>query len=670
MSSVLLGAAAALGLCAAAAAGLTRARWRVTVTALITIGASVCALASAATVLHSGRDVSFHSSTLIPISGVSFVLDPFGALFTAVTAVVAACAALFWIGYGGRGLSSRSGAALVPLFVTALLLVPAAASVTTFLILWELMAITSLLLVLVDHTRNPAAIEAATWYGVMTQAGAAAILAGLVLLSSHAGSQSFAAIHDHAAHLSPTLRGVALLLVLVGFASKAGAVPFHVWLPRAHPEAPGPVSALMSAGMVNLGIYGIVRVADGLLGGAPMWWWLVVLSLGVGSALFGALSAATSSDLKRLLAYSTTDNMGLALLGVGASGLFAATGHRALSQVALAAALLQVLNHGAFKGCLFLSAGSVQSATGSRDLDSLGGLLRRLPVTGTIFVVGALAISALPPLNGFVSEWLLLQALAHGLPAAVTWVAIAMPIGVATLALTGGLTAAALVKAVGVGLLGRPRTAAAAEAIEVSHYMQAGAGILALACVVLGVVPLMVLPSVLAAVGVVAGPARHGLFVSGWHIGLVGAHSALAPAGLAGCLVVAIALVAGTRRLVQGRRTAVRPAEAWGCGRAAQTARMQYTARSFAEPLERVFHDVLRPDLDLDVTTVAESRYYVKEITYRAAVDDTVEAHLYRPAIAAVTRWGSLARRLPNGSIHRYLAFGFVSLVLILALVR
>jgi hydrogenase-4 component B len=302
----------------------------------------------------------------------------------------------------------------------------------------------------------------------MTQFGAAALLVGLVLLATHTGSQSFAAIAARSAHLPAWVRGSAFVLAVVGFGSKAGMVPLHVWLPRAHPEAPGPVSALMSAAMVNLGIYGIVRVGDGLLGGGPVWWWLLVMSLGALSALFGSLHSATSSDVKRLLAYSTTDNVGLMLLGVGASGLFASTGHRALALVALVAALLHVVFHAVFKGSLFLSASSLQQATGTRDLDRMGGLLRRMPVTGTIFLVGGLAMAAMPVLCGFVSEWLLLQAMLHGLPSSDPAIAVAMPIGVGALALTGGLTALTIVKAAGIGCSGQPRsTGAVAEAHEV-----------------------------------------------------------------------------------------------------------------------------------------------------------------------------------------------------------
>jgi formate hydrogenlyase subunit 3/multisubunit Na+/H+ antiporter MnhD subunit len=660
----LLVATTLVGLVAAAAGAAAPERFRARVVSALTAAACACGLAVALDVLRSGRAAVVHTGRLLPLGGLSLALDRFGALFVAISAVVAICAMVFRLGYDGHGFSSRTASCVLPLFVTALLLVPAAASVTTFLFVWELMAVTSLLLVLVDHRRRPEVAVAAQWYAVMTQFGAAALLAGLVLLATHAGGQSFAAIASGSSGMPAWVRGTAFVLVAVGFGSKAGMVPLHVWLPRAHPEAPGPVSALMSAAMVNLGVYGIVRVGDGLLGGGPAWWWLLVMGLGALSALFGSLHAATSTDLKRLLAYSTTDNMGLVLLGVGAAGLFASTGHRSLALVALVAALLHVVFHAMFKGSLFLSASSFQQATGTRDLDRLGGLLRRMPVTGSLFLVGAGAIAALPPLCGFVSEWLLLQALLHGLPSSDPSLAIALPVGVGVLALTGGLTALTFVKAAGIGLLGRPRGTQAAEAGEVPRSMWAGAGVLATLCLVFGVAPSLVVPAVLDAARAVTASRVPGPLVRGWDVGLLGARGVLAPGLLALGLLVAVVLVAGVRSALQ--RAAVRRTEAWGCGREMQTARMQYTATSFGEPLTRVFEDVLTPAHDLDVSHVAESRYYVEAATFHTSLDDAFERHGYRHAASGLAWWGRLARRVPNGSVHRYLAFGLAALVVVL----
>ncbi|HVX20078.1 MAG TPA: proton-conducting transporter membrane subunit [Acidimicrobiales bacterium] len=664
MTSGLLAASVLVGLAAAAAGAAAPERLRTPLVAALTVAACGCGLAAAADVLRTGHPAVVATDRLLPLGGCSLDLDRFGALFVVVSAGVAICAMVFRLGYRGHGLSSRTASCVLPLFVTTLLLVPAAANVTTFLFAWELMAVTSLLLVLVDHRRRPEVQVAARWYAVMTQFGAAVLLVGLVLLATRAGGQSFAAIAAASAHLPAWVRDTGFVLAVVGFGSKAGMVPLHVWLPRAHPEAPGPVSALMSAAMVNLGIYGIVRVGDGLLGGGPAWWWLVVMALGALSALFGSLHSATSTDLKRLLAYSTTDNVGLILLGVGASGLFASTGHPALALVALAAALLHVVFHAVCKGSLFLSASSLQQATGTRDLDRLGGLLRRLPVTGSLFVVAGLAIAALPPLCGFVSEWLLLQALLHGLPSSAPSLAIALPVGVGVLALTGGLTALTFVKAIGIGLLGQPRTEPAARAGEVHRSMWVGTGILAGLCLVFGVAPFLVVPAVVDAARTATASRVPDPLVGGWQVGLSGIHGVLAPGLLAAGLAVVVAAVAGARRALQ--RRPVRRTEAWGCGRELQTARMEYTATSFGEPLTRVFEDVLTPSRDLDVSHAAESRYYVEAATFHTSLDDAFERHGYRPAARALAWWGALARRVPNGSVHRYLAFGLVALVVVL----
>jgi formate hydrogenlyase subunit 3/multisubunit Na+/H+ antiporter MnhD subunit len=672
VNNVSLVVTAIVGCAAAIAGGALPVRTRVGAAVILTWGACAAAFVGAVHVLQTGHPMVLNSTRILPITGVSMALDPLGAIFVVITAVVAIASTLYWLGYASHGLSSRTASAAMPVFVTSMLLVPAAGSVATFMWLWEVMALASLLLVLVDQRRREETRSAAQWYAVMTHAGAAAILLALVMIAGHGGGQTFAAIRIHAAHLPTAVRTTAFLLALIGFGSKAGAVPLHVWLPKAHPEAPSPASALMSGAMVNLGIYGILLVGDRLLGGGPTWWWLVVTGVGVISALFGALHAATSTDLKRLLAYSTADNMGLVLIGVGASGLFASTGHPIVASIAMVSALLLTVNHAAFKGSLFLSAGSVQVATGSRDLDRLGGLMKRMPVTGAVFLVGGLAIAALPPLNGFVGEWMLFQSLLHGLPTSSTAVAIAVPVGVAALALTGGLTAAAFVKAIGIGFLGRPRSEGATTAHEVPRTMQFGAGLLAGFCVVLGIVPSIVMPALERAAAVAVPGASARPLSASTDLRLVGFQGVLAPALLAGGLALAFFLVVILRRIAQRRsdlRLTLRSAEPWGCGRELQTARMQYTATSFAEPLQQVFDDVLRPDRDLDVSHLAESRYYTEKIAYRTSIGDVIEHNLYRPIIGAVYRWGLWARRLQNGSVHRYLAYGLVVLVIILAVI-
>ncbi len=426
-SGSLLILGALIGLVAGLAGAIAPRRGRVPVTAALVAAAAVVESAAAIRVLATGHAALWHTSQLLPLTGVTLALSPLGAIFVVLVAVVTVPVALYWIGYAPHGMDTRPAASTFAIFITVLLLVPAAASVSTFMSLWELMALTSLALVLTDQSRREAARSAGVWYAVITHVGAAFILAAFLILAAHSGGQTFAALEVHARGLAPGARAAVFVLALVGFGSKAGVVPFHVWLPKAHPEAPSPVSALMSGAMVALGVYGIVLVGDVLLGGGPVWWWLIVLALGALSALFGSLHATNSTDLKRLLAYSTTDNIGLALLALGASGLFVATGHGRLGALSLVAALALLVNHAMFKGALFLSAGSVQVAAGTRDLDELGGLLRRMPQTGTMFLLAAASICALPPLNGFVGEWLLFQSLLHGLHLGSTAGDIAIP---------------------------------------------------------------------------------------------------------------------------------------------------------------------------------------------------------------------------------------------------
>lgn len=666
MNGSVLGLELVPGAAAAAAGALFPGRHRVHLAAGLTVVTCAVAAVAAGAVLRSGHGLVVRASGILPLTGARLDLVPVSAVFVATTAVVAIAACIYWPGYAHHGLSSRTASGVLPIFVTSMLVVAEAGDAVTFLVAWELMAVSSLVLVLADQAGREETRSAAQWYAVMTSAGAAAVVLAVVLVCAHAGALSFATVAARAGgadRLPGGTRDVVLVLALVGFGSKAGMVPLHVWLPKAHPEAPSPVSALMSGAMVNLGIYGIVLVADRLLGGAPSWWWAAVMALGAASALFGAVQASVTSDLKRLLAYSTTDNMGLVLLALGLSGLLA-TGHETdLAVLALVTALLLVVNHAAFKGCLFLAAGSIQVATGTRELDRLGGLVRRMPATTAVFVVAALAVAAVPPFNGFVGEWLLFESLLRAIESSGVVVAVVAVVAVAALALTGGVSVMAFVKAVGIGALGRPRSAGAAAAREVPRAMVVGAGLLAAACVVLGIAPMLVLPSLERAAASVLGGARPAVLHGGVDVALAGLDGVLAPAWIAVGLALAAAVVVAARDRIGSRRPPRRVAAAWSCGRELQTARMQYTATSFAEPLERVFDDVLRPDRDVTVSHSEESRYFVEKVAYRSTVGDVVETALYRPAVDAVRWWGRQARRLQNGSVHRYLAYALIALL-------
>jgi hydrogenase-4 component B len=662
--------------CGLAGVGVLAAMWlparaRVAAVGVAVAGIGVAGLVAGVLAL-SGQTFTARLPGLVPLFGVRVVVDPLGGWFLAVAGGVLVAAALYGIGYTshGHGPSGRAVQAALPVFAAALLLVPAAGSGSTLLVLWELMAATSLVLVLAEHRARPAVAEAGWWYAVLTHLGFVAILLGLSLYAARAGGDSF--VDLRAAHLSPGVGGVVFVLVLVGFGSKAGLVPLHVWLPRAHAEAPSPVSAMLSAAMVNLGVYGVVRVGFDLLGGGERWWWLLVLALGAVSGLYGILQATVAVDLKRLLAYSTVENMGLVFVGLGAAGIFHSAGAPALAGLAMAAALLHVLNHAGFKALLFTAAGSVLRATGNRDLDALGGLRARMPATTVLFAIGALGASALPPGNGFVSEWLLLQSLVHALPTGGVVTAVAMPLAVAVVALTAGLAVAAFVKALGVGFFARSRGAGASAATESPPVMLAAMGLLAAACVGLALAPSALGAALFRAVGAATHtPVR--AVTGGVGLRLAGIASTVSPLLIAVALLAAVTATAALVRLVSLRTARRRGVPLWDCGAGAPTTRMQYTATSFAEPLQRVFDDVLAPETDVDVTPHEESVYLVARVAYRQRVPDRVEHALYAPILALARRLGQWGSVLADGSVNRYLAYGFVGvtgLLLVLAVTR
>ncbi|WP_406391193.1 proton-conducting transporter membrane subunit [Streptomyces sp. NBC_00882] len=664
-----LATASALGVAGAAAGLILPQRVRGALVGVATAGVGAAG-GTAGVAALSGSHWSAQISGLLPLAGAHLAVDALSGLFMAVAGAVVAAVAVYGIGYvaghGAHGLGSRGAQAVLPLFALTLLLVPAAASVSTFLVLWELMALTSLLLVLAEHRARPSVREAGIWYAVMTHLGLVLLLAGLLIYTAQVGGESFTALREGAAAISPIVRGLVFVLTALAFTSKAGLVPLHAWLPRAHPEAPSVISALMSAAMVNLGVYGLVRVGFDLLGGGPAWWWLLVMAMGGLSAVYGILQAAMASDLKRLLAYSTSENMGLVVLGVGAAGLYAHAGDTALAGLALAAALLHVVNHAAFKALLFGAAGSVLRATGVRNLDLLGGLRARMPVTAGLFTIGALGAVALPPGNGFISEWLLLQSMIHGLAVPGVTTAIVLPLAVAVIALSAGLAAAVFVKALGVGFFARPRTEKAAGAQESPPLMLAGMGLLAALCAGLALVPGLVgdgLERAVAAVGLTRSRPVSG---GGLSVRLQEVSATLSPLWVVAALVIALGAALATVRWAARRRQRRTQARLWDCGGGSPSPRMAYTATSFAEPLQRVFDDVLAPEQDVDVTPVRESAYLVERVAFRNRVPDRIEHRLYRPVLNFLSAAGQAARALAGGSVHVYLGYGFFGLVALL----
>ncbi len=605
--------------------------------------------------------------------GLAFDLDALGAFFLALVGLVAVPCGIYGAGYSeayeGR-YSLRFLGAMLNLFLLTMSLVPCAANVLTFLLMWEGMSLTSYFLVMTE-THEPDTVQAGGWYLGMTHGGLALLLAAFLLLAGGAATTTFGDLRATATSLSPATRNAVFLLVVLGFGSKAGIMPLHVWLPRAHPAAPSHVSALMSGVMIKLGVYGLLRVGLDLLGGGPAWWGALLIGLGALSAVLGVLYALMENDLKRLLAYSSVENIGLIFIGVGSGFLFLSLGAIPPAMLALSAGLYHALNHAAFKGLLFLGAGSVLHATHTRDMNRLGGLIRRLPWTALFFLIGSLAIVGLPPLNGFVSEWLLFQSLLPGIGSSAPLVAPLMTLAVGILALTGGLAAAGFVKAFGITFLAIPRSPAAERAHEAPRSMRVGMGILTVACAGFGVaaVPVMsVLASVLAGrAGLPETMPRSG----GLSLSMPGGFAQMSPSLVAlGLIVATTGVWVGVRLFGAGR--GLRVDETWGCGRIAQTARMEYTSTAFAEPLRRVFAELYRPTKDLSIDFHPESRYFVQSIEYRSEIVPWFERYLYAPVIARLRLWALRTRAIQSGSAHAYLTYLVIALLglLVVLLVR
>ncbi|PKQ31121.1 MAG: hydrogenase 4 subunit B [Actinobacteria bacterium HGW-Actinobacteria-2] len=666
MNLVDVGLQATIGLAAVAilAATVLRGRARNVLAGLAVAGSGLAAATTGLAALTGLAGTGLWLPVALPgvaVDPLVLAPDRLGGFFMLLAGLVIALAAIFGIGYAHGAAASRTGWTGFALFAIGVELVPAAQDVLSFALAWELMALGSTVLLLADHASRAAVREATLWYAVMTQLSFLLLLAGFGVLVAADGGTSFARVVG----IGEPVASLAFGLLVAGFATKAGLVPVHVWLPRAHPEAPSHASAAMSAAMVKMGVYGILLVTLRLLPYGPSWWALVLVFIGAISALYGILQASVQSDLKRLLAYSTTENVGLIVTAIGAGLMLRQAGQNAVADIALVAALLLAISHAAFKTVLFLGAGAVLHATGERDLDALGGLASRMPITSLTFGVGALGAAALPVTSGFVAEWVLLQALIHADARSDRLLAVVIPITMGVVALTIGLGLLTFVKASGVGFLARPRTPQAAAAREVGFTerlaMLAAAGL----TIGLGLIPGPLSQLLAGAVG------ARGLATSGW--------TGLELAGLDAVMLDPVALTALTTVMLAGvlvvngiaaRRHPRREVDlAWGCGGERTSARMEYNATSYSEPLARVFGASLQTRRSVEISHPDDAPLLVSEMAFSQETVDLIEQKVYEPAARWTQRFGDLARRLQNGSIHRYLGFSFAALLLVLILV-
>ncbi len=610
------------------------------------------------------------TAPFLPLTGFALRVDGLSAFFLIVIGVVGAAVTVYGFGYSaayeGR-YSLRLLGAMLNVLLLSLSVQVMADNALTFLMAWEAMSLSAYSMVLTEHDR-PGTVRAAHWYIAVTHAGFAALLAMFLLLSAGDLTTSFAGMRS--ASLTSGTRDAAFALALLGFGTKAGIAPLHVWLPMAHPVAPSHVSALMSGVVIKMGVYGLLRVTIDLLVGGPPWWGALVLGVGTVSALLGVLYALMEHDLKRLLAYHSVENIGIIFIGIGAGLMFQSFGLPTLAALGIVAGMYHTINHACFKGLLFLGAGSVVHAMGTRNMEEMGGLIKRMPRTACFFLLGACAISALPPLNGFASEWLVFQTLLGGSAIPQPEVAVVMPIAVAMLALSSGLAAACFVKAFGITFLAIPRSARAEQAHEAPWSMQAGMATLAVACVALGLAPFAVVPllgSILAGLPGVAPAAME--FSLGLPLQVPGTSGQMSPPLLALGLVLLLVLVPLALRLLGADRR-LRVGDTWGCGRIGQTPRMEYTATAFAEPLRRVFAELYRPTRDLSIDFHPDSKYFVQSIEYRSEIHPWIERLLYDGPLQGLHRVAIWVRRLQGGSLHLYLFYLTLAFLILLTAAR
>lgn len=590
-------------------------------------------------------------------------LDPLAAFFIGLLGIAAIGISLFSAGYFRRGQGSAPGLLCLQyhLFLAAMTMVLLADDAYLFMVAWETMALSSYFLVTSSH-KIPEVRSAGFLYLLIAHVGAIAILLCFGALQGGLGDYTFEAMRTN--ELSPFWASAAFALALFGFGAKAGLLPLHVWLPEAHPAAPSPISAMMSGVMLKTAIYGILRVTFDLLQVQLWWWGVLALVLGLATALFGVMFAAVQTDMKRLLAYSSIENIGIIVAGIGLTIIFHVYGNPHLAALSLVATLYHCLNHACFKSLLFLVTGSVLHSTHQRSLGKLGGLIRNMPWVAMTGLIGALAIAGLPPLNGFVSEWLLLQAFLFSPGIANPYLNMLVPVAAAALVLAAALSAYVMVKFYGVIFLGQHREASLAEARDEGPWARAGLVWLSACCVLLGILPAFVirlldhvtLPLVNFAIG-------GDLDRTGWLLiaPLSPERSSYGPLlfllGIVGTVLLTFVLV---RRFYHGRE---RRGAAWDCGFPAQNARMQDTAEGFGQPIKQIFEPFFR------IRRRMPGPFDAKP-AYSATTEDRLWYWLYLPVARLNERLAAWIGILQHGRIYLYLLYSFVTLLALLMFVR
>jgi hydrogenase-4 component B len=610
--------------------------------------------------LSSGHQISISSVPISPAFAFAFYADSLSGFFVAVISILALAVSLYSIGYTKDFVNQGLLGFLYNLFILSMYAVVLSGNIITFLISWETMSVVSYFLVTFDRDKKSA--KAGLIYAIMTHIGTGFIIVLFLVLYKYTGQMDFQGIKAVMSNIPANIKSLVFIFSVVGFGTKAGIIPLHTWLPKAHPAAPSNISALMSGVMIKTGIYGFVRICMDVVGQGPTWWGIAIIVIGAVSSILGVLYALMEHDIKRLLAYHSVENIGIILLGLGASMMFRSDGLYTLSAIAVIAALYHTVNHALFKGLLFLGAGSVVHATHTKNMEDMGGLIKSMPYTGLTFLIGSVSICALPPFNGFVSEWITYQALILGFQAPSVAEKIISPLGGAALALTGALAAACFVKAFGISFLGAPRSHHAGHAKESSPSMITGMSILALLCLAFGVFPGTVIDLLSSPVFLLTG--SHGISPGRWYLYLNETTATLSPASiLATVIVMGIASLIFVRSVGGKRKTTY--GDSWDCGLPALTPRMQYSATAFTKPIRLIFKKIYLPRRELKVSFTVKP-FFVKTMRYRGEITPFFERYLYDPVTTFIHKFAGRVRLLQSGNLQLYLGYILVTLILLL----
>ena len=629
---------------------------------------SFIGLILAGSLLANNETSTLALGTFMPVGQIRFSVDALAAFFLILTFLVVLAVSVYSLGYmrqyEGR-YNVRYFAVLLNLLSLSITLTVAADNAVLFLVAWEAMAILAYFMT-VYRFDYPATPRAAFLMTVIMEIGAGMLILAFLLLYSYAGEFSFDAIHRVGRTIPESTRGLIFVLALFGFGAKIGIVPLHIWLPEAHPAAPSNVSALLSGVVVSAGLYGLVRVLLILLGGGPVWWGIVCLAVGTVTAVLGVMYSMQTHDLKCLLSYSTVENMGIVLLLLGTGLIFGASGLPALASLAVLVGLYHTLNHAAFKGLLFLGAGALEYAIHSINMDHMGGLAKRMPWTGLWCFIGTLAIGAIPPCNGFVTEWLTLEVIFQGFHLAQPLNKILLSLAGAALALTIAMSLTIFIKLYGLSFLGMARSDAAARAHEVPVSMRWGMGILAVSCVGLGVLPFLVIPLLDTITTPLWGMSVTSHVVAGLIlIPYDERFSAASPTYLAFMLPILLLLPLGIGA-AWGRFRLKRVDRVWIGGLPTLRPTMQYSPLGFSNAIRIIFGWIYRPQPSGSSAAFPYSSYFVRSTGYRSHIFPFVERFLYLPLIRGATSISRYAVRFQSGSLNRYMAYIFILLLVAL----